>query len=446
MSGVISRRNLLGSAAGLGAAVAGSKISKRSTAFAAPAVVQDTGSRAKVLYWGSYSDVLGEAEQAMVKMFNESQDEVEVEYQFQGTYEETAQKLTAALQAKQAPDVSVLSDVWWFKFYLNNTLAPLTDLLAANNIDTSDYVDSLYNEGVRDGVSYWLPFARSTPLFYYNKDIFAEAGLEAAPETWDELVAAAPKLVQKDGDTVTRSAFAHPNSASYVAWLFQPVVWQYGGAYSDPEFNIMINQEKAVAAGNFYRSSVVDGWATTPDDPETDFVNGLTASIMASTGSLRGITSDVGDTFGIGTGFLPKAENFGCCTGGAGLAILAGSPPEKQEAAFKYIAFATSPEGTEFWSQNTGYMPVRKSAVESETMQKFFTENPNFKTAVDQLPMTQPQDSARVFIPNGDQIIGKGLERIMVNREEVQPVFDEVAATLTEEAQPVLEALAALQG
>ena len=76
---------------------------------------------------------------------------------------------------------------------------------------------------------------------------------------------------------------------------------------------------------------------------------------MASTGGLRGITSDVGDKFGIGTGFLPKAENFGCCTGGAGLAILAGSPTEKQEAAFKYIAFATSPEGTEFWSQNTGY-------------------------------------------------------------------------------------------
>ena len=80
MSGVISRRNLLGGAAGLGATVASSKVSKRSTAFAAPAVVQETGSKVKVLYWGSFSDVLGEAEQAMVKMFNESQDEVEVEF------------------------------------------------------------------------------------------------------------------------------------------------------------------------------------------------------------------------------------------------------------------------------------------------------------------------------------------------------------------------------
>ena len=125
---------------------------------------------------------------------------------------------------------------------------------------------------------------------------------------------------------------------------------------------------------------------------------------------------------------------------------MAGSTPEKQEAAFQYIKFATSPETTTFWSQNTGYMPVRKSAVESDEMQAFFEENPNFRTAVEQLPMTQPQDSARVFIPNGDQIIGAGLERIVINGEEPQPVFDEVANTLTQEAQPVLEAIAALGG
>src|SRR5687768_5958632 len=113
-------------------------------------------------------------------MFNESQQDVRVEYQYQGTYEETAQKLTAALQARQAPDVSLLSDVWWFRFYLTNALAQLNDLIAANEIDTTDYVESLYNEGVRNGVSYWLPMARSTPLFHYNVDAFSEVGLEEA--------------------------------------------------------------------------------------------------------------------------------------------------------------------------------------------------------------------------------------------------------------------------
>jgi sn-glycerol 3-phosphate transport system substrate-binding protein len=435
---------VLAGVAGAGATAAATVASKRSTAFAAPAVLKQAGP-VSVLYWGSYADVLGEAEQAIVQMFNESQQDVQVEYQYQGTYEETAQKLTAALQARQAPDVSLLSDVWWFRFYLANALAPLNDLIAANEIDTADYVESLYNEGVRDGVSYWLPMARSTPLFYYNVDAFAEVGLEEAPEFWSELVEVAPELVRKDGDTITRSAFTHPTGASYIAWLFQAVIWQHQGVYSDPDFTIRINEPNGVRAGQLYRSSVADGWATiTTSEMEVDFINGLTASIMASTGSMRQLTEGIGDRFEFRSAFLPKAEEFGCCTGGAGLAIMAGSPPEKQEAAFKFVEYVTSTEGTTFWSQNTGYMPVRKSAVESEEMQAFFEENPNFRTAVEQLPLTRPQDAARVFIPNGDQIIGGGLEQITINLEDPQVAFDDVATTLTEEAQPVIEAIAAL--
>ncbi|TXG86672.1 MAG: ABC transporter substrate-binding protein [Thermomicrobiales bacterium] len=433
-----NRRTILkGTAATAAGLTVGSKASKT---FAAPAVIQSGPT--KIVYWGSFTDQLGEAEKQLCDNFNAAQTDVALEYQYQGTYEETAQKLTAAVAAKQTPDVSLLSDVWWFKFYLNNTLAPLTDMFAAASIDTTDYVDSLFNEGVREGQSYWVPMARSTPLFYFNKELFTGVGLPDGPAKWDDLVAVAQDLVTKDGDTITRAAFAHPNGASYIAWLFQCVIWQYEGAYSDPEFNILINQENGVAAGNFYRDSVQDGWATTPDDVTTDFLNGYTASIMASTGSLGGIKRDA--TFDFGTCFLPEAATFGCCTGGSGLAILADKSDEQKAAAFQFVSWATAPEQTEWWSQTTGYMPVRKSAVESETMQGFFAENPNFKTAVDQLSKTKAQDSARVFIPNGDQIIGKGLERITVQGEEVQPVFDDVANTLTEEAQPVIEALAAL--
>ena len=441
MKRAISRRNVLkGAAAGAAATAIGTK---RSSVFAAPNVIKQTGSTVKVLYWGSYSEELGEAEAEVVRRFNESQQDVELEYQFQGTYEETAQKVTAALAAQQAPDLALLSDVWWFKFYLNNALAPLNDFIQENEVDTGDYVDSLYNEGIRDGVNYWMPFARSTPLFYYNKEAFAEAGLEdRGPKTWTEFLEWVPALMQQDGDTVTRYAFGHPNAASYVAWLFQGVIWQFGGAYSNPDFTIQINEPNGIEAGEFYRSSTADGWATATEDHVVDFNNGLMASIMASTGSMAGINANA--TFDFGTAFLPEMKEFGCCTGGAGLSIMANSSAEKQEAAFKYMAFATSPEITTFWSRTTGYMPVRKSAAESEEMQTFYEDNPNFQTAVEQLPLTEPQDVARVYIPNGDQIIGKGLERITVNNEDPQAAFDDVARTLDEEAQPVLAAIEAL--
>ena len=82
-------------------------------------------------------------------------------------------------------------------------------------------------------------------------------------------------------------------------------------------------------------------------------------------------------------------------------------------------------------------MPVRTSAIESEAESRFLTENPNAQTAVDQLPQTQPQDSARVFIPNGDQIIGRGWEQILVQNRPAAEVWEEVTAELEPEAEAV---------
>jgi sn-glycerol 3-phosphate transport system substrate-binding protein len=436
MASRMNRRTVLKGAAGATAAVAASPV------FNVPNVIAQTPT--EIIYWGSFApgDVNGIAEAGMVERFNSSQSDVVVNYQFQGSYEETGQKLTAGLAAQQVPDVCLLSDVWWFKFYLNGALAPLDDFIAAEGVDTTDYVDSLINEGNRDGVQYWMPMARSTPLFYYNKEAFAEVGVTEAPKTWDEFMAYAPQIVKKDGDTVTRSAFAQRSSASYIAWVFQGAVWQFGGEYSDAEFNMKINEEEAVAAGNFFRSSVADGWASTPSAVDDDFLNGLTASMIASTGGLTRFIKEA--TFDWGTAFLPEGPaGFGCPTGGSGLAVLAAS--EKQDAAFKFVAFTSTPENTAWWSLQTGYMPVRKSAREDPEIVAFWDANPQARVAVEQLDQTRPQDAARVFVPNGDQIIGGGLERITIDQEEVQPVFDEVNQTLTDEAAPVVEALEELQ-
>jgi sn-glycerol 3-phosphate transport system substrate-binding protein len=198
-------------------------------------------------------------------------------------------------------------------------------------------------------------------------------------------------------------------------------------------------------AAQFYQDTVNKlKWAILSADINKDFTGGVTASAMASTGGLAGIEKNA--PFKVGVGFLPKETNFGCCTGGAGLAIPSGAPAEKQAAAMKYIAFATSTDQTGQWSRDTGYMPVRISTKQTEAMTKFFAERPNFKTAVDQLPLTRAQDAARVFVRNGDQIIGKGLERIIVNNEAPSVVFTDVNGELEKAAAPILEDLKAVEG
>ena len=445
MTTKVTRRTVLKGAAGAAAGTAALGAAKRSTAFAAPAVVQQTGSKVKVVYWSSFTAVNAEAMDEAVRRFNESQQEVEIENQFQGTYDETAQKLRAALTSNTTPDMTLLSEANWFPFYLNRALAPLNDLMAANEFDTADFVESFLNEGNRNGTQWWMSFARSTPLFYYNKAMWAEAGLpDRGPETYAELREWAPSLVKKEGDNVSRYAFSHAPSTDFIAWYFQGTIWAHGGQYSDDQFNITLTEPPGIEAGTFYRDSVVEGWAHVSQDRRVDFYNGVTASLMQSTGSLGTILQN--SQFEVGTGFLPKAMQPGCPTGGAGLAILANTPQEKQEAAFKFITFLTSTEITTWWSQTTGYMPVRKSAIESPEMQTYYQENPNFRTAVEQLPTTQPQDPARIYIPGGDRILGGGLERILINQEEVQAAFEDVRAELEEEAEPIREQLQEIEG
>src|SRR5579883_694770 len=304
----------------------------------------------RISYWGSFSGDNGKAEQELVNRFNKSQDRIVLDYQFQGSYEETAQKLSAALAARQAPDVCLLSDVWWQKFWLAKVLAPANTFMAEAKVQPADYVDSFINEGTRSGKVYWIPFARSTPLFYYNKDMFQKAGLDRAPDTWDELVSWGDKLAKREGDKLSVAAFAHANGASYIAWVFQPVVWAFGGRYSDDSYNITIDQPPAVEAGQFYSDLVFKyKIASNPKDVVVDFTNGLAASMLASTASLGTIERTA--HFTVGTAFLPKKKQFGCCTGGSGMGLLATSPQERQAAGFQWINFATGDDSTIYWSQ-----------------------------------------------------------------------------------------------
>jgi sn-glycerol 3-phosphate transport system substrate-binding protein len=405
-------------------------------AQAAPPTVASTGSTATVTFWGAFGGHNSDVQQQLVDRFKQSQKDVQVTLQNQNTYEDLAAKLTAALQAKNAPEVVLLSDVWWFKFYLNKTLQPLDDLMKAENISAADYVDVFYKETVRAGKQVVLPFARSTPIFYYNKDAWAKAGLpDRGPNTWDEFnTDFAPKL-----KPLAPIVHGLGGAASYSAWVFQGVVWAYGGSYSDPDFTMRIQEPGAVKAGELWKSMITSGVGQVSKDPATDFNSGAVLSYLDSTAGLAG--HEGAAKFQVGTAFLPQGPaGFGCCTGGSGMAITSASPKEKQQAAMKFLAFATGTD-TVFWSQNTGYMPVRNAALQSPEMTTFFESHPNFKTTLDQLPKTRPQDSARELVPNGDQIIGKGIERITANGEAPDAVFKDIADQLNTEKMPVLRAL-----
>jgi sn-glycerol 3-phosphate transport system substrate-binding protein len=438
----VSRRSLVKGVAGAGVAVAGAAtLGAASSSFAAPALIQS--GPLELQYWTAFgSGVNGDAQTALIEGFNSSQSDITVVSQALENYEAVAAQLITGLQTGDAPHVAILSDVWWFRFYLSQSIQDLTPWAA--DLTADDYVQSLYTEYERNGGQYAVPFARSTPLFYYNADAFEAAGVtEDAIAKWSSFREAAPTLISGSGK---EAAFLFGNAASYGAWVLQGPTWAFDGAYSNPEFDILLTEEGAVNTGEFMREFVESGNAIAVADPVVDFGNEVSCAILGSTGSLGTIRTAAEGKFNFKTAFLPEELQFGCCTGGAGLSMIAGLDETHQAAVIEFLKYSTNTENTTTWSQTTGYMPVRTSAIESEAEQTFLDENPNARTAVEQLPLTQPQDSARVFIPNGDQMLGRGWEQILVQNRPAMEVWEEVTAELEPEAQAVLDQLAEIEG
>ncbi len=442
----ISRRKVLGNAAKIGAgAVAGAGLAglgKHSSTYAAPTLIQGTGSKVQVTYWTSFgAGVNGDAQNKLIADFNAANPDIEVVAVPQESYEAIAQALIAGLQTGDVPNIVLFSEAWWFRFYLAQVLVDLNTLITPET-KAEDYHPTLYKEYQRNGGQWVIPFARSTPLLYYNADMVEKAGLTGEVfSKWSSLAQAGPDLIAGSGADV---AFSFGSAAGYGSWFLQGAVWAFNGAYSDEELNILLTEQGSVEAGEAMRNLVSSKVAAAVTDPQQNFITGATVGTFASTGVLGTIASSA--EFNFKTAFLPAEYTFGCPTGGSGMAILNSSPAEVQQAAFKFIEYCTSTEVTTYWSQTTGYMPVRISARDSEPMQKYFTENPNAKTAVDQLEQVRQVDSVMVAVPNGAQIIGQGWEEILVNGVPASDVWGSTKESLDVEKESVLEQIEAVEG
>ena len=223
LSRQISRRGFLGVAGGA-AALAGLAACAGTGSPGTPQESGGGGSANTIDFWSNHPGTSKEVEQKIITAFQSANPGITVKLTDAGkNYEEVAQKFNAALAGGTLPDIVVASDVTWFNFALNKQFAPLDDLLSAAGVKTDDYVDSLYNDYKFKDQHYALPYARSTPLFYYNKDLWKAAGLEdRGPKTWQELQEWAPKLKAAAG--ADKSVFEMPDGSNYLDWYFQNMV------------------------------------------------------------------------------------------------------------------------------------------------------------------------------------------------------------------------------
>lgn len=438
----LSRRGLLG-ALGLGAGVAalsacgGPTVSGGNSTPTGPAADPNgpdfTGVTAakSITFWSNHPGNSEAVTKEIIAAFK-AKEGIDVTLVTAGAnYEEVAQKFQAAQTGGQLPDIVVFSDVWWFRYYMQDSIIPLTNALAAAQVDTKDYRDGLFADYQYKGSQWAVPWARSTPLFYYNKDHWKAAGLEdRAPKTWAEFAEWAPKL--KAASTGANSVYEHPALADYAGWTLQNILWGYGGGWSKKDdWTITCDEDAAVQALQYVKDSVYkDKWAAVASKSATDdLAAGAISATLGSTGSLVGLQKTSAGKFELGVGFLPggpASQSPVCPTGGAGVGIPKKISKEQQLAAAKFIGFLTNPENTVKMSLATGYMPVRKSADTAGLLAK----NPLAGEAIKQLDVTRTQDYARVFLPGADQEMAKSVAKIATADADVKATMTELKATL----------------
>lgn len=443
----LDRRHFLGLAgAGAGAAAlsaCGGPSTGAPAAATAAADIDFSGVKpaASIDFWSNHPGKSQDVEKAIIEQFHAKFPEIKVNLVTAGAnYEEIAQKFQTSQAAKSGlPGLVVLSDVWWFRYYSNGNIIALDSLLKQLDVKVDDFQKSLIADYQYEDKQWALPYGRSTPLFYYNKDHFKAAGLpDRAPKTWQEFAEWAPQLKASSG---AQYAYIYPALAGYAGWTLQNNLWGWGGSWSD-DWTFNCDSAESVAALQWAQDSIFkDKWAgVSSKEAADDFAAGITSSTISSTGSLLGVLKSA--KFNVGVGYLPggpKNESPVCPTGGAGLGIPSGVSKEVQLAAATFLKFMTEPASTAQFSAATGYMPTRTSA----DMTAVLAATPQIKTAMDQLAVTRVQDNARVFLPGADQEMAKSAAAILTQQGDVQATMTALKATLegiyTKDVKPKLK-------
>ena len=397
----------------------------------------------KVVFWYSVGGKVSESTKALVEKFNASQKDIVVEAIFQGSYDDAINKLKQSIVSKSAPHVMQVYDIGSRFMIDSKAVVPVQKWVDTEKIDLKVYEPNLLAYYTVDNKLYSMPFNTSTPILYYNKNMFKEAGLDPAkpPKTFDEVAAAAAKLTVKDAaGKVTRPGI----TIAIYGWFFEQLMAVQNAFYANNEngraaaatataFNSPEGEKILSWWQGMVKSGVAGNIGRKTADTQKAFIGGQTAMTIDSTGVLGDIVTGVGGKFEVGTAFLPRPEGAkgGVIIGGGSLWMLAGHPEAEEKAAWAFIKFMTAEKQQAFWHINTGYFPVTLKAYDDADLKKHHEKYPQFKVAVDQLhgtPITRATQGALLGVfTQSRQEIETAIEQVLNNQASPKEALTKTA-------------------
>lgn len=393
----------------------------------------------EIAWWHSMTGALGDRVAGLADQFNKSQSEYKVNPIYKGSYDEAMSAAVAAYRAGNAPNILQVFEVGTATMmYSKGAIKPVTEVMkiAGEKFDASAYVPAVagyYTSPKGEMVSF--PFNSSTTVMYYNKDMFAKAGLDAdkGPVTWQDVLAAAAKLKangEKCAYTTGWQSWVHLENFS--AWHNTEFATKnngFGGLDARLKFNSPLHVKHIENMANWAKQGYFT-YAGRKNEPEAKFYSGECAMLTSSSAAYANIAKNAKFKFAVSA--LPHyADTAGApqntIIGGASLWAMSGKQIEEYKGVAKFFKFLSQPELQAKWHQETGYLPITKAAYDLTKKSGFYEKNPGTDVSVQQMIVKTTDKSRGIRLGNFVQIRGvidEELENVWTGKKTAKEALD----------------------
>ena len=407
-------------------------------AFATAAEAQD---RVQIDWWHAMGGALGEKVEAIAAAFNASQSEYEVVATNRGNYTETMTGAIAAFRAGEQPHIVQVFEVGTATMMsAGGAIKPVFEIMqeSGKDFEPSGFLAAVTGYYTNDdGQMLSMPFNSSTPVLYYNKEMFAAAGLdpESPPQTWPEMEEASRTLISSGAATCGFSTAwqSWVQLENFSARHDVPFASKNNG-FQGLDTELLINSETHVkhiqALADWSQDSVFK-YGGRRGDGQALFTSGECAMWMNSSAGLAGIRRTAEFDFGVAQ--LPYwpdvvGDPKNTIIGGASLWVLEGHDADDYLGVADFFDFLSSSGIQSAWHEGTGYLPITPAAFTTTTISGYYDRNPGADTAVIQMTSGEPTGNSKgLRLGNFVQIrdvINEELEAIWAGDKTAQEGLD----------------------
>jgi sn-glycerol 3-phosphate transport system substrate-binding protein len=362
----------------------------------------------EIQWWHAMRGARGETVKKIVDAFNASQKDFVVIETNKGNYDETVNAGVAAYRAKKQPHILQSFEVGTQTMMLSGAIYPVYKLMADQGykVDWKLYLQPVLSYYVDDKDNLLsMPFNSSTPVMYYNKDQFKQAGIaplsKTEPITWDQLGDLTAKLVAagvKKGMVTSWPSWVQIENYSAIHNL--PFATKANG-YEGLDCELTINNPQVVNHIALLKSWMADNRFSYEGQkyqgPEAAFFSQDAAILMDSISAIGATKQNAKFDWDVAP--LPVEASMknpqNSIIGGASLWVMKGLPKKDYKGVAAFLHFLAQNDMQELWHIETGYLPITISAYESLKAKGFYKKYPYQEVGIKQMTRRNPTKNSR---------------------------------------------------